>query len=69
VTRKDVVVDLKPQGRVAAILDQLGGVEEQVEREVMKFVNARKEEPSALKERRIDVAGTIDQVWEGMQSN
>ncbi|MEX2394545.1 MAG: hypothetical protein WD826_08715 [Actinomycetota bacterium] len=69
VTRADIDIDLKPQGRVAAILDQLGGVEEQVEREVMKFVNARKDERSALKERRIDVATTIDEVWRRMQSN
>ena len=64
VTDDDVVLELRPVGRVAAILDQLGGVNDQVRREIAKFVNARKEEPGALEQRRIDIAKTIDDEWE-----
>jgi hypothetical protein len=64
VTFSDVVLELRPLGKVAGILDQLGGVNEQVQREIVKFVNARKDEPSALKQRRIDVAETIDAEWQ-----
>jgi hypothetical protein len=63
VTTADVSLDLQPVGRVAAILDQLGGVNDQVRREIARFVNARKEEPGALEQRRIDVAKTIEDEW------
>ena len=64
VTTEDVELDLQPVGRVAAILDQLGGVNDQVRREITNFVNTRKDEPSALEQRRIDIASTIEQEWE-----
>jgi hypothetical protein len=64
VTADDVALRLRPKGAVASIIDQLGSVEEQVRREVAKFVNARKDSSAALAQRRIDVGGTIAAEWE-----
>jgi hypothetical protein len=63
VTLTDVSLTLNPLGVVAGLVDQLGGVNEQVRREIVRFVNARKEEPAALEQRRIDVAQTIEAEW------
>lgn len=60
---EDVTLTLRPTGRVAAILDQLGGIEDQVRREIVRFVNRRKDEPEALKERRLDLRATIEEEW------
>lgn len=59
-----VRIELRPLGRVAAILDQLGAVNDQVEREVARFVNEKKDERAALKARRIDIATTIEEEWQ-----
>jgi hypothetical protein len=64
VTPAEVTLELRPLGRVAGLLDQLGGVNEQVRREIVRFVNARKEDPRALEQRKIDVAWTIEAEWE-----
>lgn len=58
-----VDLELRPVGRVAGLLDQLGGVNDQVRREVASFVNKRKEEPRAHDQRSIDVAKTIQDEW------
>jgi hypothetical protein len=58
-----VELDLRPLGTVAALLDQLGGVEEQVRREIVRFVNQRKDEPQALEQRTIDLKETIEAEW------
>jgi hypothetical protein len=64
VTEDDVDLKLRPVGTVAAIIDQLGSVEDQVRREVVRFVNARKDAREALDARRIDVGQTIEAEWE-----
>ena len=58
---------LRPSGTVASIIDQLGSVEEQVRREIVKFVNKRKDAPDAQRLRRIDVGGTIVAEWERLR--
>ena len=64
VTEHDVTLKLRPDGAVAAIIDQLGSVEDQVRREVVRFVNARKDAPETMEQRRIDVGATIEAEWE-----
>lgn len=61
---EDVSLELEPLGRVAAILDQIGGVSDQVQREIVKFANARKDEPAALAARVMDLGPTIEAEWE-----
>ncbi len=63
VTEDQVELDLRPLGSVASLLDQLGGVKEQVRREIVRFVNQRKDEPAALMQRRIDLKETIEAEW------
>jgi hypothetical protein len=63
VTDHDVTLKLRPDGAVAAIIDQLGSVEDQVRREVVRFVNARKDAPETMEQRRIDVGATIEAEW------
>ena len=69
VTEADIDLELTALGRVAAILDQLGGVNDQVVREIVRFVNQRKDEPAALEARSLDVAETIEAEWERRSSN
>ena len=64
VTASDVQLKLRPVGTVAAIIDQLGSVEEQVVREVVRFVNARKDAREALEARTIDIGQTIEAEWQ-----
>lgn len=63
-TPQDVQLKLRPIGTVAAIIDQLGSVEEQVVREVVRFVNQRKDAREALQARTIDLGQTIEAEWE-----
>jgi hypothetical protein len=60
----DVVLELRPLGRVAGLLDQLGSVAEQTTREIARFVNTRKERPDALHERRIEIVPAIEAEWQ-----
>lgn len=60
----DVTLELKPLGRIAGVLDQIGGVSDQVQREIVKFANARKDEPAAMAARVIDLGPTIEAEWE-----
>jgi hypothetical protein len=64
VTTDDVTLELKPLGRVARLLDELGSVAEQVEREIARFVNRTKEAKAALAERRIEIVPAIEAEWE-----
>lgn len=64
VSERDVHLRLRPDGAVAAIIDQLGSVEDQVRREVVRFVNRRKDAPDTMEQRRIDVGATIEAEWE-----
>lgn len=68
VTAADVDLKLRPVGAVAAIIDQIGSIEEQVRREVVKFVNVRKDAKEALASRTIDVGPTIETEWERRQA-
>lgn len=61
---EDVTLELRPIGRVAGILDQIGGVSDQVRREIVRFANRRKDEPAALAARVIELGPTIDAEWE-----
>lgn len=63
VTEGDVHLRLRPDGAVAAIIDQLGSVEDQVRREVVRFVNRRKDARETMEQRRIDVGATIEAEW------
>lgn len=63
VTDDAVTIELSPLGRVAGLLDQVGSVAEQARREIASFVNTRKEEPAAVRERRIDVVPAIEAEW------
>ena len=63
VTEDDVHLRLRPDGAVAAIIDQLGSVEDQVRREVVRFVNRRKDAPETMEQRRVDIAATIEDEW------
>ena len=67
VTEDDVELKLRPDGAVAAIIDQLGSVEDQVRREVVRFVNQRKDAREAMEQRRIDVGATIEAEWQRRQ--
>lgn len=60
----DVSLELTPLGRVAGILDQIGGVSDQVQREIASFANKRKNEPAAMAARVIDLGPTIEAEWE-----
>lgn len=64
VTAADVTLELTPKGKVAQMLDQIGGVSDQVQREIASFANAKKEEPAALEARVIDLRPTIEAEWE-----
>jgi hypothetical protein len=64
VSEHDVTLNLRPDGAVAAIIDQLGSVEDQVRREVVRFVNARKDAKETMEQRRIDVGSTIEAEWQ-----
>jgi hypothetical protein len=63
VTDGDVTLKLRPEGTVAAIIDQLGSVEDQARRELARYVNARKDAPEMLQQRRIDVDAMIETEW------
>ncbi len=60
----DVTLDLRPLGRVAGLLDQVGSVAEQVEREIARFVNNKKQDAAAQRERRIEIIPAIEAEWE-----
>jgi hypothetical protein len=60
----DVSLELVPQGRIAGVLDQIGGVSDQVQREIARFANARKDEKAALDARVIHLGPTIEAEWE-----
>jgi hypothetical protein len=64
VRAEDVHLRLRPEGTVAAIIDQIGSVEDQVRREIVRFVNVRKDAPEAMEQRRVDVGQTIEAEWE-----
>jgi hypothetical protein len=59
-----VTLELRPLGRVAGLLDQLGSVAEQTRREIARIVNARKDRADALAERRIEIVPAIEAEWE-----
>ena len=64
----DIHLELRPEGTVAAIIDQIGSVSDQVRREIVRFVNVRKDAPEAMEQRRIDVGQTIEAEWERRSS-
>lgn len=64
VSANDVQLKLRPIGAVAAIIDQLGSVEEQAVREVVRFVNQRKDAREAVDARTVDIGQTIEAEWE-----
>jgi hypothetical protein len=68
-TAEDVTLDLRPLGRVAGLLDQVGSVAEQVEKEIARFVNTKKEDRAARAERRIEIVPVIEAEWERRASD
>jgi len=64
VSDEAVTLELRPLGRVAGLLDQLGSVAEQTQREISRFVNTRKETSDALRERTIEIVPAIEAEWE-----
>jgi hypothetical protein len=64
VTYEDVSLELKPAGRIAGVLDQIGGVSDQVQKEIVNFANQRKDEKAAMDARVIDLGPTIEAEWE-----
>jgi len=64
VSDEAVTLELRPIGRVAGLLDQLGSVAEQTRREVARFVNTRKEHADALRERTIEIVPAIEAEWQ-----
>ena len=64
VSDEAVTLELRPLGRVAGLLDQLGSVAEQAKREIARFVNTRKERADALRERTIEIVPAIEAEWQ-----
>ena len=69
VSADDVVLDLNPIGRVAAILDTLDTVNDQVRSQIVKYINQLKDAPRAMQERAIDVRSTIEDEYERRKAN
>jgi hypothetical protein len=61
---EDVTLELTPAGVVAGVLDQIGGVSDQVQREIVRFANKRKDEKAAMDARLLDLGPTIEAEWE-----
>jgi hypothetical protein len=64
VFESEVTLELAPVGRIAGVLDQIGGVSDQVAREIARFANRRKDEQATLAARTIDLSPTIEAEWE-----
>jgi hypothetical protein len=64
VRTQDVSLELTPTGIVAGVLDQIGSVSAQVQREIARFADRAKDEPSAMKARILDLGPTIEQEWQ-----
>jgi hypothetical protein len=64
VGERDVSLELEPVGRIAGVLDQIGGVSDQVTKEIARFANTRKDDKATMAARVIDLGPTIEAEWE-----
>lgn len=62
-SHRDVTVEVAADGRRAAILQKVAGVDQEIRRFVAKFVARELEKPHIVRARDIDVAARIDHAW------
>jgi hypothetical protein len=60
----DVILELRPRGRMAGVIDQLGGVADQVTQRIVRYVNAKKDEPEARSLRVVELGPAIEAEWD-----
>jgi hypothetical protein len=63
VSARDVEVHLKATGMRAKVLSRLGNVEDEIKRQVARFVREQVDSPAGERARRIEILPMIDQAW------
>lgn len=63
VSSRDIDVRLKADGMRAKVLSRLGNVEDEVRRQVAKFVRDKVDSPEGVAARRIEILPLIDRAW------
>jgi hypothetical protein len=63
VSSRDVDVRMKADGMRAKVLSRLGNVEDEVRRQVARFVREQVDSPAGERARRIEILPMIDRVW------
>ena len=63
VSSRDVDVQLKATGMRAKVLSRLGNVEDEIKRQVARFVREKVDSPEGERARRIDILPMIDRAW------
>jgi hypothetical protein len=63
VSSRDIEVQLKATGMRAKVLSRLGNVEDEIRRQVAKFVRERVDSPAGERARRIEILPMIDRAW------
>jgi len=63
VSSRDVDVRLKADGMRARVLSRLGNVEDEIRRQVARFVRDKVDSPEGIAARRIEILPLIDRAW------
>jgi hypothetical protein len=63
VSSRDIDVRLKADGMRAKVLSRLGNVEDEIKRQVARFVRERVDSPAGERARRIEILPMIDRAW------
>lgn len=63
VSSRDVDVRLKADGMRARVLSRLGNVEDEIKRQVARFVREQVDSPAGQRARRIEILPMIDRAW------
>ncbi|KQY58166.1 hypothetical protein ASD11_00395 [Aeromicrobium sp. Root495] len=63
---RDVKLDLKASGLRASMLQKVAGIDAEVKRFVVKYVERELEKPEVTKTQLVDVGASIEATWAGM---
>ena len=63
VSSRDIDVQLKADGMRAKVLSRLGNVEDEIRRQVARFVREQVDSPKGKRARRIEILPMIDKAW------
>ena len=64
----DVAIDVQSDNRRAAVLQKLTGLDGELRRFIVRFVERELDKPHVLKAMRIDLVTLIDNAWEHIAS-